>query len=214
VLRFSLFGVPVSVHWGFWVTSLLLGGASATGARAPLVVLAIWCAAVAVSVLVHEFGHALAFRRFGGRPQIHLYWLGGLASSSGRLTRQESVLVSLAGPAAGLVLGGLVWAAGTYLAPGAVVGSYYAAYTYVSLVHINIAWSLINLLPVMPLDGGRVLDATLGHRNQRAVYQVGFVLAVAVSVLLFMQGWFGWVLFAFLAYENFQRLRGVGRGWY
>jgi Zn-dependent protease len=187
---------------------------TAVGARSPAPLLAIWCAAVAVSVLVHEFGHAIAFRRFGGRPQINLYWLGGLASSSGRLTRHESVVVSLAGPAAGLVLGGLVWGAGTYLAPGAVVGSYYAAYAFVSLVHINIAWSLINLLPVLPLDGGRVLDATLGHSNQRAVYQIGFVLAVVASVLLFMRGWFGWVLFAFLAYENFQRLRGPRRGWY
>ena len=74
-----------------------------------------------LSVLIHELGHTLAFRFFGIDSHIVLYWMGGLAIPGGgmgawnggrtkRLNPNEQIVVSLAGPAAGLLLGGLLCA--------------------------------------------------------------------------------------------------------
>ena len=106
MLRFSLFGVPVAIHWMFWVVTLILGLGGNRGAT-PLDFqrLLICVAVVLVSILVHEFGHAFAFRKFGGRPSVLLHSLGGLASSHGHFTRKQHVIISAAGPAAGLALG-------------------------------------------------------------------------------------------------------------
>src|SRR5512146_1456782 len=72
-LRFSLLGFPVRVHPLFWLIAVLLGSASAD-----LVQILIWVLVVFVSILIHELGHALAFRRYGLSSQIVLHFAGGL----------------------------------------------------------------------------------------------------------------------------------------
>ena len=104
-LNFVLFGFPVRVHPFFWVISLLLG---ISGDPKPELVL-IWVAAVFVSILVHELGHAFAIRRYGGQAWITLYGMGGLASSNeANRTPKAQILISAAGPAAGFVLAAAV----------------------------------------------------------------------------------------------------------
>ena len=81
----------------FWVVSALFGS------QLPPKYVILWVAVVFVSILVHEFGHALTMRAFGSYPQVLLYSFGGLAMSMGqrRQSPGRQLLISLAGPAPG-----------------------------------------------------------------------------------------------------------------
>ncbi len=76
-IHFRIFGIPVRVHPFFWLIAVLL---VIRGDPKPAQVL-IWVAAMFVSILIHELGHAWLQRRYGGRPRIVLYGMGGLAIS-------------------------------------------------------------------------------------------------------------------------------------
>ena len=97
-LHFHLLGIPVRVHPFFWVISLLIG---LQGDPMPAKVV-LWVVAMFVSILIHELGHALVQRYFGGQPRIVLHGMGGLAicGDCDRSPRSQ-ILISLAGPAAG-----------------------------------------------------------------------------------------------------------------
>src|SRR5512142_78095 len=111
-LRFSIAGIPVSVHPSFWLIAILFG------ASGNLLLLPIWVLVVFVSILIHELGHALAFRRHGQRSHILLYFAGGLTIpepvywASGYanvgLTANQQIFISLAGPVAGFLFAALV----------------------------------------------------------------------------------------------------------
>jgi Zn-dependent protease len=77
------------------------------------------------------------------------------------------------------------------------------------LFQINFWWGVINLLPVMPLDGGRIAD--LFVKPQRRVYVIGFTTAVAMAAFSYL--WLGSLytaaLFGFLAWRNYQEMRAV-----
>src|SRR5262245_31536533 len=101
-LHFRLFGIPVRVSPMFWLVTVLLG--LRTDGATPPAELLIWIVVVFVSILVHELGHAFAQRRYGGRPWITLYGMGGLAACDDCDRRTSSqILISLAGPAAGFL---------------------------------------------------------------------------------------------------------------
>jgi membrane-associated protease RseP (regulator of RpoE activity) len=109
-LHFSLLGIPVRVHPFFWVITLLLGIQSGN----PTTLLS-WVVVVFVSILVHEFGHALAMRHYGWQPRVTLYAMGGLASydsassfREGHSSPRSQILILLAGPGAGFLLAALV----------------------------------------------------------------------------------------------------------
>ena len=109
-LRFKLFGMPVAVHWFFWLVALLISPVLHV-ANSPqgFQLLVIWIAVVFVSILVHEFGHAFAFRRYGGRPSIMLWGMGGFATAPGRYTRNQNIVITAAGPGVQLVLAGIFY---------------------------------------------------------------------------------------------------------
>jgi Zn-dependent protease len=119
------------------------------------------------SVLLHELGHALVARRLGVHVSgIELSFFGGAAKmvELPRVPNQE-LAIAAAGPAVSLVLGG----AGLGL--GALFGS-----SFLGLVGwINLVIAGFNLLPALPMDGGRILRALLAPR-------LGFVRATDVAV--------------------------------
>ena len=103
-LHFRILGFPVRVHPLFWLVSFLLG----MRADEPTEIL-IWVAVVFVSILVHELGHALLQRYYGGHPRITLYSFGGLASCNDCDRSPRSQLAILfAGPLAGFLFAGVV----------------------------------------------------------------------------------------------------------
>src|SRR5579863_4019806 len=101
-------GIPVRIRPAFFFIAALMGASRATP-----VGLASWIGASFVSVLFHEFGHATAGRLFGLAPSIELYERGGLTSfgaTGRRLPAWKDIVVCLAGPGAGFLLGGAIWA--------------------------------------------------------------------------------------------------------
>src|SRR5919199_1626135 len=76
---FRVAGIPVRIDLTFLMMAFLLGWGARTGG-----LLLAWMVIVTASVLLHELGHAFAFRRFGQEPQILLQGLGGLTSTFSR----------------------------------------------------------------------------------------------------------------------------------
>lgn len=187
-LRFRLFGFPVRVHPWFWIGACLLG---ASALNTGLEYLAAWVAVVFVSILVHELGHAAAFRWYGTDADIVLYAFGGLAVPAGTVSgRWRRVAVALAGPLAGFALCGLAYGTNAAFewavqdngraANGPIVAAFYGF-----LVFVNLVWGVLNLLPVYPLDGGQVCRELCGMRwpatrGVRVSLKVSFGTALAV----------------------------------
>jgi Zn-dependent protease len=155
-------------------------------------------------VLLHEFGHVFAARRYGVQtPDITLLPIGGVA----RLERipekpSEELVVALAGPAVNvviaavlfLVLGGLPsMDDGTQVQnPGVgLLGR---------LAWVNISLVVFNLIPAFPMDGGRVLRALLAARLGYARgTRIAAGVGQAVAFALGLAGLFGNPLLIFIA---------------
>ena len=156
-MQFRIFKIPVTVEPIFFFLVVLLG---ARRERVDLV--AIWVGVVFVSILVHELGHAFAARRYGLVPSIRLHSLGGLTqwNRTRALSNRQSIWISFAGPLAGFALGGLVHLAHPIFQ---VAPDWRLSVVYGDLLWVNIGWSLINLLPILPLDGGNIALALLAR---------------------------------------------------
>jgi len=184
MVRFSIFGIPVRVHPFFWLTLAIIGGA--LGADSPQAILRIGLFLMAgfISIMVHELGHALTARKFGARSEIVLEAFGGYAAYAGvRMTRPQSFMITAAGPAVQILLGLAVMAATPPLSelnPN-------AGYFLLVLIWISMAWAILNLLPVLPLDGGQMLNAILGPQRIKVTLWISLVVAVASALLLYLR---------------------------
>lgn len=203
--HFSLLGVPVRVHGAFWFTAVLLGFLQ-YGARNPLAI-AVWVPIVFLAVLLHEMGHALMGRRFGRRPEVHLLAMGGITTwPAGRqLTHWRSILVSFAGPAVGIVIGG---AALAFLIFGPSLGGL-AFIALQAVIWTNLGWAIFNLVPILPLDGGQIVAAALdrffGVRGQRWARLISVIVACAlIAYGLAIGSIFLVVMIGMLAMQNYR----------
>ena len=187
---FTAFGIPVQIRHSAWPIialfavqfALITFPVLSPGAGVPIHLAQGAAAAVLldVSVLAHEFGHALAAKAFGIRTrQIFLNFLGGGADvvRGFRQARPEFV-IALAGPIVSALCGVAAFllaplAAGTLLAP-----------ILAAVAQLNFFLAAFNLLPFFPMDGGRVLRAALTKRlgNYRAT-KVTAWLGITLSLL-------------------------------
>jgi len=159
MLRFSLFGFPITVHWMFWLSTALLGGADGARNTAQMHALVAFMLAAFLSVLIHELGHASVMRKFGDRSvQVVLYAFGGYAQGSRWFSRWEDILVTAAGPGLQIAAGLAVYfAMGIWQPPSA-----WLVYLGVQFIFVSIFWALLNLVPILPLDGGKLCSAITG----------------------------------------------------
>jgi len=112
-------------------------------------------------VLLHEFGHIYAAHRCGiGVKEVRLYFIGGAAFLESNPTNpRDEFFIAFAGPLVNFVLAGFSLI-GALLLTGPLAGSG-ADYLCVFLLIGNMMLGLFNLLPIFPMDGGRLLRATL-----------------------------------------------------
>jgi Zn-dependent protease len=212
VLRFRLGSFPVSVYPSFLIAAALLGYVYMDA----WTTLLIWVAIVFVSVLVHELGHAVVALAFGGRPEIRLEGFGGVTFPGlpEPPSAWKQIVLSVAGPIAGLSLGVAAIGLGRVLPPDP--GSPAAAVLWM-FKETSIYWAVLNLLPVLPLDGGHVMQAVIeGVRRKPSAAAASWIsaalagaIAIAAWRLLgqpYIAIWFG--LFAF---QNVTRARLVSR---
>jgi Zn-dependent protease len=180
MIRFSIFGIPVQVHPFFWITLAIIGGALGANSPEALLRLGLFLLAGFISLLVHELGHALTARKFGARSEIVLQAFGGYAAYSGvRLTRPQSFAVTAAGPAVQIVLGFAL----LQILPFLPDMNPNMRYFLTILVWVSLVWAILNLLPVLPLDGGQMLNSILGPQRIRITLWTSILVAVAAGLL-------------------------------
>jgi Zn-dependent protease len=222
-LRFRLFGFPVQADASALIILALLvlmqQGSLYGTPRGLVVGLALFS-----SILVHELGHALVARSMAlGPVDIRLHGFGGLTRFAVRPTNRQGVVVSLAGPFAGLALGFLALAAQLWLplpsvesvATGLPSGiPPYSAFFWDdllgSLIWINLFWSVFNLLPIYPLDGGQVLwhalSLRLGATRARQITRrISVGLALVIGLFALVQGRIFLALICFFILRQNQR---------
>lgn len=217
-MKTKLFGFPLEIKGSFFVVCLLLS----VGQSDPTAI-ACWCVVCFLSVLFHELGHAVVARRFGYRAWIELHGMGGTTyhtrDDQTAATWRSQVAISLAGPAFGLLLGATVW----LIARTCTLTPLLALFVR-DMLWANIVWSLWNLVPILPYDGGHALEAVVLRISPRhgfaIVRWVGVVLALAglVAALAFRQWWIGFLYAraigsSWSALRERRHERGVDRAW-
>lgn len=216
MIRFTLFGVQVSIHPTLWLTLAILGRAFVASNMVELMSSLLFIVAAFVILLSHEMGHALVGRRLGGgHPSVYLAWLGGdCTNETARLTRMQGVVMTAAGPVASLAVGFISYlvlclyvgdfALGTALAAGFSLGLMpaevltvfppLAMFFFFYLIEVSCWWTLLNLLPIFPLDGGQIMQGLM--KSRRNVHGISLGIAVALSVVF---GYIGlWLLTIFM----------------
>jgi Zn-dependent protease len=208
-LEFRLGKIPVRIHATFFLMAAFLGLYDTN-----LVAIASWVAIVLVSVLFHELGHASMGLAFGLEPRIDLHGMGGTTSwaTAKPLSHAKRIAISLAGPFAGFAL----WAVVLLLARA---GVFPDTPLWRGLLgqtkFVNVWWGVLNLLPLLPLDGGNVmtqaLHALTGGHGERPARITSIVVAVVLLPLALWWGsWWGALLvFSFLA-SNWRGLQELG----
>lgn len=200
--RFVVGRTPVTIQWTFLILVALFAFASARPA-----VYGLQFAAVAlVSILIHEAGHALAFASYGRRSEIVVHGFGGLTISEARTPLRDghSILISLAGPGTGILVGlGALW----LQRQGVGQSEAWSFYLLSDVVFVNLGWGLLNLLPIIPLDGGHVMERLVGRAvpSRRATLPaaISLVVAGAAAITGFLVGYqFAGMLAAFYAMFN------------
>ena len=208
-LRFTMAGIPVRVHPLFWLITLLLAGSG------NLLLIPIWIVVVFVSILVHEMGHALAFRRYGQKSHIVLHFAGGLTIpepvywGSGyaniSLSPNQHIFISLAGPVAGFLFAALIiaiviltggtvnttWLFGLIPLPLTAMlpfGGRIASLLVTLLLWVNVFWGLVNLMPVFPLDGGHIARNILIQYDPVDGFRKSLWLSVIAGALIALIG--------------------------
>jgi Zn-dependent protease len=214
-MRFRLFGIPVNVQAFFWIVAVLLGQNS-VGEATWVRDMAMWMAVMFTGVLVHELGHAFMGRAFGLVPAIELHGMGGVTSwlNDKRVPATGRVLIAVAGPVVGITIG----LAALFVWKGtALVSSPLAAHLARDIVWVNLGWGVLNLIPMLPLDGGHVmtsgLEAVTGNARRSRLWghALSLLIAVGLGVLVFLYAFSVWnlVLLGLFAWTNFQGLQAV-----
>jgi Zn-dependent protease len=216
-MRFRLFGIDVQVQMFFWLTTAFFAYEDLMAGN--LAGVAMWILAVFISVLVHELGHALAVKRHGLEPEIALHGMGGTTSwmPSSSTSRLDHIMISLAGPFAGFALGLpiLMVFGGVFGLPGhywfvAPMFNWHlpmlARELISDMIWVNLGWGFVNLLPVLPFDGGHVLEQALGPRRVKLTAVISGLVGAAVAIAAMMgKQWWVAMLFGMSAMQSFQR---------
>ena len=173
--HFKVAGIPVRVEPVFFVIATLFGLQLAE--EDPVLVL-VWVGVTFVSILVHELGHALTLKAFGQPSEITLQGLGGVTVSRRHLDRTKSILVSLAGSVTALAV---LWAPARALDHSAwwFEQDLWLRGVVTFTAFANLWWSVANLLPIRPLDGGNVVTELFGVRAAR---RISLVVAAAAGI--------------------------------
>lgn len=201
-------GIGVYLHWTF---ALLLGWVFAThlgAGQSPAQAIAgvLFIVALFACVVLHEFGHALAARRYGiATRDITLLPIGGIA----RLEKipekpAQELVVALAGPAVNVVIAAIffAWLAAAHRlagidAPAALMSGSLPQ----RLMIVNLSLVVFNLLPAFPMDGGRALRALLAFRlGRRRATAIAASIGQAMAIIFgFLGLWLGHPLLVLIA---------------
>ena len=209
MIRFSLFGVSVCIHPTLWLTLAVLGGILSSTGIQDLLSVSLFVVAGFICLLSHEMGHALVGRFFAGNCP--------------NFTRMQGVLMTIAGPAASLLLGvisALVlclyvgdFSFGLYLSryflfnviPGEALQTwpYMPLVFFCNMIAVSFWWTVLNLLPIFPLDGGQIMHGLM--RSPRLMHSVSLYVSVTLFVVFCTLGmWIACLFMLALSVLNYR----------
>jgi Zn-dependent protease len=186
--------IPLEIsHWMVFLP--LLAG------NLPLLLL---MGAIYFCILLHELGHAFIIQWFGfSVDKIELSFFGGFTKISETSTilhfarkPKKEILMALAGPSVNLLLA-LIFAG---------FHGMFKSWFFYALASVNLILGLINLLPIFPLDGGRILRAIFCQRGMsyleatEKTFSIGNFFLVAFGIYAFFSLNIFWMIFCFLLY--------------
>lgn len=208
---FSVAGIDVSVS--FWY-ALLMGFIVFTN---PGVGGLLFALAITVSILIHEFGHALPSKVYGLQPSILLHGFGGLCMHQPADSDWKDILIIVAGPLVQIVVGIAAFAA-LYALPGEPGQTMNWELLLYYFAWVSVIWGGINLvLPIYPLDGGQLFHMILRrfmveHRAQDLALKTSIAVAVPAGIYGLVSGWFfAAFLVLFIVMGNVQTLQSGAR---
>jgi len=196
--------IPVRIFPIYWIFTAILSLLLASGNIFQSV---IWMAIIFVSILFHEYGHALTAKMFGRKPRIELVAMGGITYHDGdKLPFWKQFLITLDGPLFGFILAIVAGFAAEAVQTPLLKTILEQTYT------INLFWTVINLMPVLPLDGGQLLRIGLekwfSFKGLRYTFLASGIFALAMSLVLFsFVQYFAGAIFFLFAFENFDNFR-------
>jgi len=195
----NISGIPVKVHWSFSLV-LLLAAYVVYSEGLPLypgILFFSFIAFLFVFVVMHEFGHVLAARRFGVKTKdVILSPIGGVARLEGiPMKPAHELWIALAGPAVNVVLFCIIGLI-QYTLHGHIFptheGIRMSSLTDLmgNLIVINFLLVVFNLIPAFPMDGGRVLRALLamGTGDRLKATRIATYIGQAIAVVFIMLG--------------------------
>jgi Zn-dependent protease len=175
-LKGHLIGIPITVGPAILVGLAVLGVLSRLSGG----LLIAWVGLGFVALLIHELGHAVAFRHYGVASSISFWALGGFTApddqeAAERLSDRQMLVVTVAGPLVGLVVG-----AGTLLVGFVARDALRPIRMPIFLwLFVNLGWAVFNLMPVSSLDGGQALE----HLAAAALGRPGRAIGLALGLL-------------------------------
>lgn len=200
--------IPIRIFPLFWVLIVFIGWMNSASIEGTF----IWSIVILISVLVHEYGHALTAIAFGQEAEIDLIGLGGLTRRTGKSLRKwQEFLIVLNGPFAGLVLFFFVYHMQPFIASHGMAALDYALKAAIA---VNLFWTILNLLPILPLDGGHLLrillESFFGFNGLKVALLLSMVLAGICSVVFFLMGsFFAGALFLMMTFEGYRTWSGI-----
>jgi Zn-dependent protease len=170
----------------------------------------LWAPTLFFSVIIHELGHAAMIGLLGfGRSLIALGGFGGMTVNDRTGRPWQNILISLAGPVAGCVFAIVLLFAftrSTFLQTDRMMSNWFPL-----MIWVNFAWAIFNLLPIYPLDGGKILRSGTAWfmtnlRSFKITTWVSMVLALVLVVAgLAQRNYFTAAIAASLLLDNYQR---------
>lgn len=207
-MQFSFGSIPVRIQPFFLILILLIGWLSTQSL--PLTM--IWAVVIFFSVLVHELGHALTAKSFGQSVMIELFGMGGVTYRKGPpLKKWQDFVIVFNGPLAGFCLGAMAYFIVRIVG---VEPPNLITYSLIVAFNVNIFWTIINLLPVHPLDGGHLLrillEGMMGFRGTQVALFLSTIAGLGLSIFFFTTAfWIAGALFFMFTFESFRKFQST-----
>ncbi len=197
--------IPIKINLFFFLIAGIIGFIFEQSLFGPF----LWIIVIFISILVHEMGHALMAILFKRQPSIIITPFGGLTYyKDEHLSAFKQFLITLNGPIFGLLL----FVGATFILSLDVITNVYILKILIVFKLINLFWTIINLLPILPLDGGNLIkiifESIWGIKGFKAAIFFSMIVAFILSAFCFLINQFliGAIFFLF-AFQNFSLWR-------
>lgn len=199
--------IPIRVNPVFFFTAAIIGFINSFTFIGTIQ----WMGIIFISVLVHEYGHALTAKFFGQSPRIELVAFGGLTIPEGpKLKLWKEFIMIVMGPCFGFLL--FILASILLQFP---IKNLFVRDSLLYFRFVNLFWTFVNLLPILPLDGGQlvrvIFESFLGSRAWKVTLVISSVFAISLAILFFLWGLYiigaFFLLFAFQNIESFRQMK-------